>query len=316
MSDTPILGLGKRARDFAAENQTFTRDQIQFLGEQKSLVGLQLTNCGLTDADAELLSDLPAIKSFSLGHNPLTDAALKHLAKASKLTFLDLRATHIAGDGLRYFAGHKTLDCLYLDDTPLTDVAIPYLLEVPKLSTLRAERTMLSREGVMRLANHPRVRLIIEDRSLRSDFAAEQRRLARQGPGHTTPSEADRAGAEKVLREFAEEMLAWEESYFETLSTDGHAFDDDAKKRCRTIFEKYCTDKPRKEGRPNALLCDSPSSYRNFKVRNADQISDGRIQLYVGPERHGWRYFVIKTPQGWRVDHREMNISGWTPQPL
>jgi hypothetical protein len=238
----------------------------------------------------------------------ITDAALEHLAKLPKLSFLRLERNRLTGAGLKYLASHPALETLWLGGTDVDDLAMEPLIQSPKLSLLRLGGTRVTQQGLLTLAANPRVR-VPSDKHFSADqiaeFEATQRRLASDGRNRRRPPPGDLQDAQAALLSFFQEMSAWEKDMARerTKATE---------ERCAAIFERLCTNKPRKLGRPSFLTFQHPSEYEQEALVDAEQISKQKILLYTKDAYDCQsRYLIVRTDGGWRVDHRESFRGGW-----
>ncbi|MBI4928815.1 MAG: hypothetical protein HY835_13685 [Anaerolineae bacterium] len=75
-----------------SENRNVTGDGLEYVTALKSLTGLNLSSCSLTDTDLVHLTAIPKLAHLDLSYcNRLTDASFKHIRQLSRLRFLDLQ---------------------------------------------------------------------------------------------------------------------------------------------------------------------------------------------------------------------------------
>ncbi len=99
----------------------------------KPVVGVDLSDTKVTDADLALLKQLP------------------------DLQLLRLAVTGVTGDGLEHLKGLKKLDFLVLERTKITDKSLARLKVIPSLQTLDLGGTSVGDEGVAHLKSLDRL---------------------------------------------------------------------------------------------------------------------------------------------------------------
>jgi Leucine-rich repeat (LRR) protein len=100
---------------------TKTAGGLGGLAPLKALVRLNLARTGVTDADLKHIAKANRLEALNLSATKVTDAGLKHLAGLTALKELNLYDCPVTARGLAHLAGAKTLDNLHLSPRHLTD---------------------------------------------------------------------------------------------------------------------------------------------------------------------------------------------------
>jgi hypothetical protein len=82
---------------------------------------------------------------------------------------------------------------------------------------------------------------------------------------------------------------------------------------CEAIFERFCTDRPRGNGRPGVVRYAEPSDYESavFRVEHIAFNQSRRIVAETADTPTGrFRFTLVKKNGGWRVDQRELWVNG------
>jgi hypothetical protein len=307
-----IPGLPKRPRLLEFRKRALTLREMKFLGEQKTLVGLELLNCPIRDAHIRPLAQLPRLVNLGLSGTLITDRALAFLARLPKLSILNLSHTRITGTGLRHFHGHPSLETLWLNQTRVSDTGVRSLIRIPRLSVVRLGHTAVTFKGLLSLAGKDDLNVVSDGQftpGQMRDFEAAQRNLA-SGPDVASDGDA----ARQVLLDFFDAMNQWERSMAKAsnrrLRTVG-------KRSCSAIFKTFCTPKPRSYGKPNVLSMCHPPEHLGEKVVDVRQPSKSKVIIYTKDRTDiQQRYHIVKYKGAWRIDHREWQIDGWSPNTL
>jgi Leucine-rich repeat (LRR) protein len=98
--------------------------------------------------DAELLPELPALRTLELDDSEFTDADMPAVARCANLVYLSLDGTEITDTGLKYLAGLTRLEELGLSQTKVTDAGFVHLEGLTNLRSLTLEHTALTDEGL------------------------------------------------------------------------------------------------------------------------------------------------------------------------
>jgi len=89
-------------------------------GLRRSLVWLNLTRTGVTDAGLQAVGQQTRLKRLHLARTGVGDAGLAHLKGLNGLTYLNLYGTNVTDAGLAHLAGMKDLKKLYVWQTKVT----------------------------------------------------------------------------------------------------------------------------------------------------------------------------------------------------
>ncbi len=159
-------------------------DQMQWIGEVKTLMSLSLEDCGvtddglrliaqnpelndlrvrdnsITDAGMQHLQGLTALKTLWLQGNSLSDAGVQHLSGLAQLEWLDLAKTKITDQGVGRLLPLKTLQILDLRETEITDQAVVGLKTLPNLKNLYLDHTRITNESLQALAGQQTLRIL------------------------------------------------------------------------------------------------------------------------------------------------------------
>ena len=121
-------------------------------GADRTVVGVDLTDLAVTDADVHALSHrVPQLQWITLTNTPVTDACLAHLKHMPNLRCLTLMRTHISDDGLEHVAQMDNLEDLSLCGTQLTDVGLERLSGMRHLRYLDLHDTAITDSGLAAL---------------------------------------------------------------------------------------------------------------------------------------------------------------------
>jgi hypothetical protein len=184
--DVRLLSCLTGIRAFSAPGMADADRCAAALDEQASTAKqIDLSKSDLTDAGLARLASLPQLEILYIAWTKVTDAGMKHLARARRLRHLDLFATPIGDEslkrlaqlpdleslklgysdvserGLRNVLALRTLRGLDLDNLPVTDELVRQICEMPQLAHLglRGERLRLSSAVVSSLARLQKVEI-------------------------------------------------------------------------------------------------------------------------------------------------------------
>jgi hypothetical protein len=307
-----IPGLEPRQRTADLSGQALTLDQMEYLGRQRTLVGLQLDGCPIGDEHVRAICGLPRLVNLSLSGTQLTDAALEHLARLPKLQLLFLAGTRIRGEGLRHLAKSQKLQVLWLDATDVTDETIGLAAALPKLSTLRIAKTRVTFAGLLSLAGNERLRVIADDQFTAAEmarFEAARRDAARGARGKGEASAEDEAAAKKTLLAFFEELDAWERSLTAAQKKGAPIFTPGDKAACAAIFARYCTKAA--QGGARSRPFGEPPEHDGETVVGSESVSKTKLWLYTKGKAGESRYLLARGPDSWQIEKRQWKGDGW-----
>jgi Leucine-rich repeat (LRR) protein len=151
---TPDRGAFQGLRGMSSLRElSFSPINDQTLEHLVGAVKLETLQCGksVTDAGAELIGKLTALRLLHLHETQVTDAGMSYLKPLMQLRELSLGRTRISDEGIKQIAGLPRLNRLFLNGTAITDAAVPYLERFSQLATLSIEETRISEDGVRRI---------------------------------------------------------------------------------------------------------------------------------------------------------------------
>lgn len=119
----------------------------------------------LSDADLDLLVDVPGLKVLQLDHanNSITASGIATIAHLPNLEHLRIRGGKIDDEGLKMLAGMPSLKLLNLPHGQFSDQGLGELKRLPQLTMLRIGSPLVTDAGIARLKEFPalaRVHLI------------------------------------------------------------------------------------------------------------------------------------------------------------
>jgi hypothetical protein len=124
-----------------------------------------------SDAEMEVVSRYPDLRSFSLSNCYVTDHGLSQLEKNSRLRGLNLISIPVTDEGMRSIGKLPDLSRLWLQNLPITDAGLDHLSRLP-LNDVMLIRSKITDEGFRRFATGKSFRVLcvwgtsITDRSL------------------------------------------------------------------------------------------------------------------------------------------------------
>jgi hypothetical protein len=121
------------------------------LDDQKRVIGVNLGERRIADADLALLKGLQHLKELDLTRTPTTSAGLVHLKELKTLKKLYLTDTRIDDTGLTQLKGLKSLELLGLSGTKIGDAGVEHLRELTSLKTLFCIGSKITASGVEKL---------------------------------------------------------------------------------------------------------------------------------------------------------------------
>jgi hypothetical protein len=106
-----------------------------------------------TDADLEVLRDLPNLKQLNLNNAArVTPARLAPLAKMRNLEVLYLMKTPVGDDGLAHARNLHGLKELWIEETGITDASVPWIASNPQLTHLDLDGAQITDKSAALLA--------------------------------------------------------------------------------------------------------------------------------------------------------------------
>lgn len=125
-----VLGIAKDVKGVRVlippktfEGRVLTDADLEVLKEIPEIVELDLKNAGIGDAGVAHLSGLSSLERLHLEKTKVTDAGLKHLSGLSNLVYLNLYGTEVSNDGLNALKPLTKLKNLYLWQTKVNEEA-------------------------------------------------------------------------------------------------------------------------------------------------------------------------------------------------
>ena len=109
----------------------------------KTGVAVDLFETKADDKDVESLKCFELV-ALALGKTQITDTALPHLSKMSRLGDLDMTRTRVTDKGLASLKGLEKLEYLSLCETSVTDAGLKQLTGLKSLIMLNVERTKIT----------------------------------------------------------------------------------------------------------------------------------------------------------------------------
>lgn len=119
--------------------------------EQHRLVGVNLSERRVVDADLAALKQFPDVEELDLTRTKVTNAAAPHLKELKKLRVLYLTDTQVDDAGIAELKTMSSLRFLALSGTKITDAALAPLAELKKLEKLFCLGTKVTAAGAEKL---------------------------------------------------------------------------------------------------------------------------------------------------------------------
>ena len=118
-------------------------------GAEDRVIGVDLNDTQVTDAELVHLAGLADLKSLNLSRTAVTDEGLREIANLRRLKFLYLYGAEVTDEGVKHLAELGRLEVLCLDDTRITDKSLKLLGEMKRLEKLHVQtRATMSDEGL------------------------------------------------------------------------------------------------------------------------------------------------------------------------
>ncbi len=133
------------------------------LSEDGGVIGVDLSESGVRDADLVGLTTLGTTRQMNLRGTAIGDAGLASLAAMQNLEFLGLTGTNVTDRGLESLQNLNQLRFLTLGQTHVTDAAVDVIGKLPRLEGLNLLGTEISPQGVHELGRKlPNCRIVSE----------------------------------------------------------------------------------------------------------------------------------------------------------
>ena len=101
------------------------------------IIGVDLSNSWLTDADLETLARLPQLETINLSYTKITDAGLEHLAPLKNVKVLDLYYAEAVTDlGIAHLKHWRNLEHLNVRGTKVTSTLFEHISKMTRLKFL------------------------------------------------------------------------------------------------------------------------------------------------------------------------------------
>ena len=282
--------------------------------EERFCKGRHYKDVALTDEMVAQIVQVKSLVNMGFINTDITDEAIKHLAALPKLKLLFLEDNkQVTGEGFKYFAD-KPIDHISLDGCPVTDETLKIVLQVPRLKSLSLKRTRVTFEGLMAVAHYNKVNFYLDksftDEQIKT-FEQAQRTAGKKKPA--APSSDDLPVVKQLLLDFFTAMTEWEA--FATKNGDTQEGDLLVREKCKALFKKYCTDKPRVGYRPEGISysLDKGGTYGDHQIIDTETVTKNKIYLYT-QDRHNcqFRFLIIRKEGQWKIDDCQWHDGGWT----
>ena len=107
--------------------QLVGKDRIAGFELFDRIVGVDLSDSTITDADVSRLKELTNLEDLNLDRTAVTDAGLVHLSRLPYLHWLSLTGTEVTDGGLAHLSKLTHFEQCWLDGTAVTDKGIAEL---------------------------------------------------------------------------------------------------------------------------------------------------------------------------------------------
>src|SRR5438552_2449333 len=135
------LGVALALPIAAAENDLLA--ELDSLGARYShnaageIIGVDLSNAWMTDADLEKLARLPQLERINLAYTKITDLGLEHLAPLQNVKVLDLYYAEFVTDlGIAHLKHWRNLEHLNVRGTKVTSSLFEQIAKMSRLKFL------------------------------------------------------------------------------------------------------------------------------------------------------------------------------------
>jgi len=108
-----------------------------FRNNTGDIIGVDLSNAWITDADLEKLARLPQLETINLAYTKITDLGLEHLAPLKNVKVLDLYYAEAVSDlGIAHLKHWKNLEHLNVRGTKVTSTLFEHVAKMTQLKFL------------------------------------------------------------------------------------------------------------------------------------------------------------------------------------
>jgi serine/threonine protein kinase len=158
-SDWAFLGLLPNLKSAHWNSVDFDDDDLSYLGGHANLTNISLMSTSVTDDGLRHLATMPELASVTIvlkrGRQEITDAAMTHLGRITKLASLQLKSCDITDDGLAQLAAERppliALALFYCGEG-ITHAGLARLSVLPSLTILKLIETDLNDDDVWLIA--------------------------------------------------------------------------------------------------------------------------------------------------------------------
>ena len=282
--------------------------------EERFCKGHHYKDVALTDEMVAQIVQVKSLVNMGFINTAITDEALQYLATLPKLKLLFLEDNkQVTGEGFKYFA-NKPIDHISLDGCPVTDETLKIVLQIPRLKSLSLKRTRVTFEGLMAVAHYNKVNFYLDksftDEQIKT-FEQAQRTAGKKKPA-ATPTD-DLPIVKQLLLDFFATMTEWEA--FAAKNDDTQEGELLVQEKCKALFQKYRTDKPRVGYRPEGISysLDKGGTYGDHQIIDSETVTKNKTYLYTQDE-HGsqFRFLIIRKEGQWKIDDCQWHDGGWT----
>jgi len=116
---------------------------------------------------------------------------------------------------------------------------------------------------------------------------------------------------ENVLKDFILAMNQWEVHYYTILKENELInIDNEMKENLTQIFNKFCTIKDRKYGKPNNISVGNPPVYSpDEEFLKTEELKGNKVVIYTQQKtrvKYQFRYTLQYKNEEWRIDKKEV----------
>lgn len=126
------------------------RRRLARLAKSPWIISLDLSTSGIVDDDLAALAGMTQLEYLYLENNSkITDVGIAHLAKCTKLRFMELTHTSVTGTGFAALAGCQELQTIDLSECPVTDETVVQIPRFMKLAHIYLAGTQITDTGAL-----------------------------------------------------------------------------------------------------------------------------------------------------------------------